>query len=345
MRALVLHGIGDLRYEEVEIPKIEEDEALIKVKVSGICGSDVPRVMEKGTYSFPLIPGHEFSGEVVEVRKGKNFHVGDRVGVYPLLPCLSCSYCKRGMYNLCDSYLYLGSRINGGFAEYVKVPLSNLIHLPPEIGFEEAALTEPASVALHALRRGKIDAGDKVIIFGAGPIGLFCAQWALIMGAFPLVVDIVDEKLEVAKSLGIFSVFNSLKENLLERIMDETEGRGADVAVEAAGVSKTVIQCIELVRKRGKIILLGNIKGSTVLEEKFLSLILRKELNLYGSWNSDFTELPKNEWKITLEQMKKGKLQCKSLISHRFKLSEGVEVFKKLNQDKKKFHKVVFILD
>ena len=345
MKAAVLHKIGDLRYEEVEIPRLKEGEALIKVKACGVCSSDIPRVMEKGTYSFPLIPGHELSGEVVRIKgTSQGFKEGDRVAVFPLIPCYKCSYCKMGRYNLCDNYSYLGSRCNGGFAEYVKAPMENLIKIPQKVSYEEAALTEPASVALHGLRRAKMDVGDKIAILGTGPIGILLAQWARIWGAGEIfLVDIDKKKLEVAREYDFAKLINAVESNPMEEIRKDTKGRGVDIAIEAAGTPTTFKESIKLARKGGKVVFLGNMRGEVTLPENLIPSILRKELTLYGTWNSSFTHLPKNEWATSLQFMEKGKLKVGPLITHRFKLRQAKEAFQMMYEKREFYNKVVFI--
>lgn len=347
MKAAVLYGVGDLRYEEVEIPQLKEGEALIKVKACGVCGSDVPRVMEKGTYSFPLIPGHELAGKVARIEgKSQGIKEGDRVTVFPLIPCLKCPYCKAGRYNLCDSYSYLGSRCNGGFAEYVKAPLKNLIRLPRTVSYEEGAFTEPASVALHALRRSKLGAGDEIAILGAGPIGVLLAQWAAILGAGEVfLVDIEEEKLKVARGYGFGKLVNAKEEDPVERIRKDTGGKGVDIVVEAAGTSLTLKESIKLAKKGGRIVLLGNIRGEVVLSESLVSSILRKELTILGTWNSSFTHFPKNEWAVSLKFMQEGKLKVRPLISHRLHLSQAREAFQMMYEKREFYNKVMFVFE
>ena len=392
MKAALLYGIGDLRFEEVPLPQIKEGEALIKVKACGICGSDIPRVMEKGTYSFPLIPGHELSGEVAQIRgkisslekesKGASFKNGDRVVAVPLLPCYRCPHCQVGEYNLCDNYNYLGSRCNGGFAEYVKVPRENLIKIPLGVSFEEAALTEPASVALHALRRAKMETRDKVAILGTGPIGVLLAQWARIWGASEVyLVDVREEKLRVAQKYGFTEVINASKRDTVKSILEKTEQRGVDISIEAAGVPITFKQSIQIARKGGKVIFLGNMREEVTLSDELISSILRKELTMYGTWNSCFTllenpegevgsretfgslddeddfsssssplplgeriEVRGNEWATTLYFMKTGKLKIKPLITHRFGLKQAKEAFQMMYKGEEFFNKVIFVI-
>ena len=154
MKAWFLHGINEIRLETVELPALESGQALVAVKAAGICGSDIPRIYRTGAHRHPLIPGHEFSGVVESVGKETDSAwLGKRVGVFPLIPCGACGPCIKGQYEMCRNYGYLGSRRDGGFAEYVAVPAENLIELPDNVSFEEAAMLEPMAVAVHAVRR------------------------------------------------------------------------------------------------------------------------------------------------------------------------------------------------
>lgn len=158
MKTYALYGINDLRMEERAVPSPGENQVLVQVKAVGICGSDIPRIFQTGTYSFPTVPGHEFSGVVAAVGTGvKPEWVGRRVGVFPLIPCRKCTPCRQKHYELCRNYSYLGSRTDGGFAEYVLVPEASLIELPDSVSFEAAAMLEPMAVAVHALRRAQIN--------------------------------------------------------------------------------------------------------------------------------------------------------------------------------------------
>ena len=173
MKAWVLHGIGDIRFEEVEEPDLKEREVLIQVRAAGICGSDIPRIYQNGAYRHPLIPGHEFSGVVVKTGIDADTDLkGKRVGVFPLIPCRECPPCSRKQYEMCRNYSYLGSRRDGGFAEFVAVPAENLIRLPDHVSFEAAAMMEPMAVAVHAMRRISPCVFDRIVICGAGTIGM-----------------------------------------------------------------------------------------------------------------------------------------------------------------------------
>ena len=189
MKAWVLHDINDFRYEDVKEPVLKETEVLLKVKAVGICGSDIPRVYENGAHKMPLIIGHEFAGEVVEVGKEADEKwIGKRVGVFPLIPCRECISCQRQQYEMCKNYSYLGSRTDGGFAEYVAVPQWNLIELPDEVLMEEAAMLEPMAVAVHAIRQMNPNKEDVVAICGLGTIGMLAAMFLRDMGVSKLLL-------------------------------------------------------------------------------------------------------------------------------------------------------------
>ena len=169
MKCANLHGINDLRYEDIPMPECGQDEVLVAVKSCGICGSDVPRVYTKGTYHFPTVIGHEFAGRVVWDPQKE--YEGEKVAVFPLLPCFHCKSCEEGNYATCENYDYYGSRRNGGMSEYIAVKRWNLLRVPERVSYNEAAMCEPVSVARHAICKLSIKEGDNLLISGAGPIG------------------------------------------------------------------------------------------------------------------------------------------------------------------------------
>lgn len=180
MKAWVLHGPGNIRLETVDRPCIGSGEVLVKVEAAGICGSDIPRIYKTGAHVHPLIPGHEFAGVVTET--GTDVDVcwqGKRVGVFPLLPCKVCKPCLEKKYEMCRHYDYLGSRRNGGFAEYVAVPADNLVALPQSVSFEEAAMLEPMAVAVHAMRQVWLKGTETIAVCGLGTIGLLLLMFLL----------------------------------------------------------------------------------------------------------------------------------------------------------------------
>ena len=218
-----------------------------------------------------------------------------------------------------------------------------MIKLPENVDFEDAAMTDPAAVALHAIRRaGGIRTGETVVIIGAGPIGMLACQWAKIMGVKKVIaIDIINEKLQILQSLGIDVSINAEKENVVERIFEETRGLGADMIIETAGSVKTHIQSLQAARKRGKIIHIGRAYADILLPDAVFTQIFRKELNIYGSANSNFSPHD-NEWKITVKYMAMGRLKPKLLISHRLPLRDIAETFVKMYHKEIIYNKIIF---
>lgn len=345
MKAARLYAPGDLRYEEVDIPQAKENEVLVRVKAVGICGSDPARVMLKGTYSFPTTIGHEFAGEIVELGSSiESAKVGDRITIVPLIPCGSCDYCAIGEYNLCDGYSYYGSRIDGAMAEYIAVKEGNLLPLPEEVDFDSGACTDPVAVALHAVRKVELSAGDTVAVLGVGPIGGFAIQWVRSLGASQVfAIDIVDEKLSIAQRIGADYACNSIQGDPVEFLLDHTAGVGVDRVIEMAGSKVTQEQSIRMVKKQGRIVFCGISYDDLLVPQKTLDQLLRKEVVLVGSWNSSFAPLPVHEWQTSLHFLSTGQIQCHPLISHRLPLSDAPEVFSKIWSKSEYFNKVLFI--
>lgn len=329
----VLHGINDIRYEEIEFPKLQEGEAVVKVKCAGICGSDITRVKVKGTYSFPMVLGHEFAGVIHQLGNStEHLNIGDKVAVYPLIPCRKCSYCSSGKENLCDDYNYLGSRCNGGFAEYVKCPARNLLKIPENVGFEDASLLEPLAVALRGVKRSGLKNGDRAVVFGLGTIGLFTAQLAKLKGASLVVgVDRNEYKLSLGRKMGVDFALNS-KTEILESKVRELMG-SVDVIFECSGDNSLLEKSIELVKKSGIISIVGNPKGDVLINEKIFQKVLRKEISLIGTWNSLIVS-EENEWKEALNYIAEKKIRPSRIITHRFNLKDIKTVFDNLHERK-----------
>lgn len=325
MKAAVLYNINDLRIQQVPKPQPSINETLIKVACCGICSSDIPRIKQDGTHRFPLIPGHEYSGYNCK---------GDLVAVYPLLPCYECSQCKSNRYQCCSAYNYTGSRCDGGFAEYVKVPKVNLISVPAKLSPQESALTEPAAVAMHAVRNVQIKGGERVIVLGCGTIGLIAAQIAQVMGAEVIPLDIRQSRLELAKHLGFKRAMST--KNTSKDLMDY-----ADVVLEMVGLSKTYNLAIDLVRAGGRIILTGNISENLTVPRKRVSQILRKELTVKGNWNSIAISKTISDWKLVLKYQAENKITVKPLISHEISIDELPRMINRMAQGKGDFGKVI----
>lgn len=324
MQACVLHAVGNLRCETVADPKPQAGEVLVRVAACGVCGSDIPRVFKTGTYKFPLIPGHEFAGDVVAVGEGVDDSlVGTRAAIFPLIPCMKCAMCAVGEYALCADYDYLGSRSDGAFAEYVCAPVWNVLPVPGNLSLEEAAMTEPAAVALHALRQGALHDGDEVLVIGAGPIGLLVAMWASALKAGKVILaDIDDRKLAFAKELlPNAELLDARAAPAGEQVRTLTRD-GADLVVDATGSAAAVAQCFHAAKPFGRVVLLGNPEGDMTLPKDAYWAILRKQLRLAGSWNSSYDPAKRDDWRTTIEFMASGALDVKPLITHRVGLEE-----------------------
>ena len=344
MDAIVLHGVSDLRYEQVPVPELRPGTVLVRIGFCGVCGSDIPRCFTKGTYSFPTICGHEFAGTIADLGPGvADYSAGDRVAVFPLLWRDDHPACEQGKYAQSDGYDYLGSRSDGGFSEYVIAPERNLIRVPNNVSLEEAAMTEPAAVALHAVRRAAVRLGDTVAIFGLGPIGLMVAQWVRAMGASEIALfDIQAEKLLLARSLGFEHVFDSRETDVVAAIDQLTGGRGVHVAIESAGVPPTMIAAIKVTRRAGRMVLLGNPAADVTLSASLISQVMRREIDLLGTWNSDFSVYgDDDDWRATLAAMSSGVLNLKPLITHRIALRDGIDALRMMRDQSSFFAKVL----
>ena len=322
MKAYVLHGVNDLRYEDVPIPECPKGWVIVQVKAAGICSSDIARVFTKGTYHFPTIPGHEFSGVVYSVVDEENQSwEGKRVGVFPLIPCRECPQCKQKQYEMCANYDYLGSRRDGAFAEYVAVPLWNLLPLPNEVPLEVAAMLEPLAVGLHALKKAEIKQTDSVAVIGTGMIGISAAQWAKKYTAGEVVVIGRNEKKRyLVESTG-----------LPYEVHTKAEGKEYDVVLEAVGTPESVDLALNLIRPGGTVVLMGNPSGDILLTQNTYWRILRKQLIVKGTWNSFYDGDNKSDWTEAIEALAMGEVEVKSLISHTFpqeRLIDGLQLMR-----------------
>ena len=335
MKAMRLHKIGDFKYEDVELRDIKDDEILMKVEACGICGSDIPRVFELGAHTFPITIGHEFSGVIVDTARQEDKDIiGKKASVFPLIPCRQCESCETGHYAQCTNYNYLGSRCDGGFAQYCIIPSKwHLIFSEnKDVTSEALAMVEPATVAQHAVRRAEVTAGDNVLIFGAGPIGIMAARWAEIFGAkHVILVDIDEQKTEFAKERDL-NIVNSLKEDIGDYLEKVTGKKQVDAVIEGTGSSAGFNQSIEYVKPFGTIALLGNPNKNTEIQLANHSHILRKEINIHGVWNSYYASTPRNEWKYTVEMMDQEKFKVDDLITHKAPLDQMERLFTDIYQ-------------
>lgn len=348
MKAWVLHGINDFRYETVENPVLKDEEVLVAVRAAGICGSDIPRVFYTGTYSYPLIPGHEFSGVVTDT--GKNVDLkwkNQRVGVFPLIPCYSCKSCQDGQYEMCRNYSYLGSRRDGGFAEYVAVPEKNLIALPDNVTYEEAAMLEPMAVAVHAMRKIAPLESERIVICGLGTIGLFLLMFLIESGRKNiLAVGNKEFQRQMAVKLGLPEecYCDSRSQDAAGWLLEQTEGAGADVFFECVGKNETLMQSISLTGAGGRVMLVGNPASDMTLSKTVYWKILRNQLTVMGTWNSSFTHDREDDWHYVLDRLQDNRIAPAELITHRFSLADLYRGFEIMRDKSEEYGKVMGVI-
>ncbi|MDO4173466.1 MAG: galactitol-1-phosphate 5-dehydrogenase [Eubacteriales bacterium] len=330
MKAGVVHAKNDIRYEEIEKPEPKEGEVLVKVKYTGICGSDIPRVNGDACHFFPNVLGHEFSGTVEAVGKGvASLRPGDRVAGIPLIPCMKCVDCQQGNYSLCKHYSFIGSRRFGSFAEYVAVPEANAVKFEDEVSFEQGAFFEPATVALHGLLRTPYQGGKRVAILGGGTIGMFVMQWAKIFGAKDAVVfDIANERLELGQRLGATAGINTLDEDFMDQAMALTDGRGFDYVFETAGNTITMKMAFQLAANKAHVCFVGTPTRELCFTVEEWENMNRKEFTLTGSWMSYSAPFPGKEWELVAHYFKTGDLKFDdSFVFQKLPLSRIPEAF------------------
>jgi L-iditol 2-dehydrogenase len=336
MKAAVLYGQKDLRVEEIDKPLIHENEVLIQVKASGICGSDIPRVLGGASHFYPNVFGHEFSGLVESV--GKNVrHVkpGDKVSSAPLKPCHTCEDCLSGNHALCKNYSFIGSREYGAWAEYVKAPSGNVVKLPDSISFIEGAFLEPTTVALHGLLLMDFKPMSTVAVTGMGTIGLLTLQCALLMGAKEVTVfDIDDKKLAIAKELGATYTINTMKEDVDQRVKEITSGKGFEMVLETAGVPATEIMCLHIAGNKGSVMYIGTPHKEFTITQKDFECINRKELKVRGSWMSYSAPFPGKEWTLGAHYLGSGLIKVDKLIGKVLPIEDIGKAFDLIEKNK-----------
>jgi L-iditol 2-dehydrogenase len=332
VKAAVLYGIGDLRYEEMPVPKINEDEILVKVNATGICGSDFPRVLGDQAHYYPIVLGHEFAGDVVAVgNKVSNVKPGDRIAGAPLIPCHQCNDCVKGHYSLCKNYSFVGSRAPGSWAEYVKLPALNAVKLSDRISSEQGAFFEPATVALHGLLVMDFHGGSEAVILGMGTIGLLTLQCARLLGAKRIIaLDIDQSRLDLASKLGADVCLNPKADGFMDRIFKESDGAGFEWVIDAAGTDFTEKLCLKLASNKGKVLFIGTPNKEITFAPPEFENILRKELTLRGSWMSYSSPFPGKEWQMAVSYFSEGKIQCEPLIDRITPLAEIGNAFRDL---------------
>ena len=324
---------------DIEKPEPKEGQALIKVRAAGICGSDIGAF--RGTnplVSFPRIIGHEIVGEVLSIPEdnARGIKAGDRVIVDPYLYCGTCYPCSVGRTNCCTDLKVLGVHVEGGMAEYMTHPADMLWKLPDDMPWDIAPMAEPLTIALHGIHRGELAAGEHVAIIGAGPIGLLAAMAALAYGAEPIVIDVVDERLEFARELGVRYTINSAAQDVVQKVSEYTKGRMAELVMECSGANAAVRSTLDIVSNAGRITLTGWPKKETPLPT---DAITRKEVDIRGARTSA------NEFEEAIRLIYTGKVDVRKILTKVVGMDETPGTISDIEKNPGNYMKVNVVLD
>ncbi|ACL70060.1 zinc-dependent alcohol dehydrogenase family protein [Halothermothrix orenii] len=316
MKSLVFYGPGNVKIEDKEIPKIDENEVLVKVKAAGICGTDRHIYRGEAPARTQVILGHENAGEIIETgRQVRSLKKGDKVCIDPNIFCGQCYYCHRGEVHLCKELQAIGVTRNGGFAEYLVAPATNVYKVKENVSYKEMALVEPLACCLHGIDLAGIRPGDFVVILGAGAIGLILLQLALHSGASEVIVSEPNsKKRKLALKLGASKVFDPFNDNL-EKEIKIIKREGADVVIEAVGNIHTFKQSIQLARKGGSVLLFGVPPKDKVIEINPFE-IYKRELKLKGAYINPFVT------DRAVRILESGMVNLKKLVTSQYTLEE-----------------------
>jgi len=340
MKALLLSEYSNLAVAELPEPVAGPGEVLVQVAACGICGSDVHGYDgSSGRRIPPLVMGHEAAGIVAAVGEGvSRFAPGDRVTFDSTVYCGACDFCLRGEINLCDNRQVVGVstpdfRRAGAFAEYVTVPEHIVYRLPDQLPFEEAAMLEAVSVALHAVAVSDLKGGESALVIGAGMIGLLTLQAARVAGCSPVfVADIDATRLKLASDMGADATILASGAEMVQQILERTDGRGVDLVLEAVGRDETVIAAVGTVRKGGTVTLIGNITPSVTLP---LQKVVSRQIRMQGSCASC------GEYPEAIDLVSSGKIQVRPLITAVAPLNDGAQWFERLHSREPNLMKIV----
>lgn len=323
-------------YDEVPTPQIKPHEVLIKIKKVGICGSDLELLsgdmphIKNGFTTYPLIPGHEWSGQIVKLgSEVTGFEVGDRVVGDVSVGCGCCDYCREGKFNLCPNRVVVGSYRNkdGAYAEYINMPYRHIYKIPDNLSYDEAALIEPAATSYYGVQRGRVSFGETVLVIGDGPIGLMAVQCAKAAGASKvLLVGSWNEKLQIGKEVGASDTFNYHDGCISDWVKSVTNGSGVDVVIESSGNASTVNECLYSLKPGGRIVLLS-LYTKYSFETRINDIII-KDCDVIGVLAS------RNTFRPTLAMMGNGTIKAKPLITHHYKLEDFSSALKVITDRK-----------
>ncbi|WP_134698697.1 zinc-binding dehydrogenase [Ammoniphilus sp. YIM 78166] len=343
MQAVIFPGDKKVEIREFEIPTPGRGEVLIKLKASAICRSDMSlyygnSVFGDGkTKSGCNVPGHEPAGEITEVGEGvAHYKPGDRVAVYLAVGCGECPHCKSGYKMFCKEFKCIGFDSHGGDADFMVVPAENCMRIPDDMSFVTAAVsTDAVGTLYHAQKRLAISGRDTLVIFGLGPMGGAGVMIAKALGATVIAVDMLDDRLEVAKELGADYTINGKNVNALEEISRITNGLGADAAIDCSGSPHAENNALDCVKPHGRVAFIGESRETTIRPSEQL---IRKQIMVIGSWY-----FPIFEYEEIADFIVKKGLPVEGLVTHKFKLQEAETAFRLF--DERKTEKAVFVWD
>jgi len=321
MKAILFKSPNNFEVAECPVPELGDYDILIKVGACGICGTDIHILRGEHIVKFPVIPGHEFAGEVVDIgSKVSNVKVGDRVTVDPNIVDQTCFFCRRGEIHLCENLTAIGVNFDGGFAEYCRVPALQAYKVPDGVSTEEAAMAEPIACCIHGIDRAQIKAGDRVVILGAGSVGLIMTQLARMVGAaFILVSEPNSEKRLAAARLGADALVDPAKDDVRSEVLKATTV-GADVVIESAGRPETAALSWSLARRGGRVLQFGMVSPENTISIPPYD-IYYKELTVCGSFVNPHTH------SRAIQLLASGRIEVATLITHKYPLEEAAEAF------------------
>ncbi len=325
-KAVFMHGTNEMVWKDMPVPAPGDNEVLVKIDAVGICGSDVHYYQHGRIGDFVVegdfILGHECAGEITAVgSKVKKLAVGDRVALEPGKTCGKCEFCKSGRYNLCpDVEFFATPPYHGVFTNYVTHPEDMCFKLPENVSNVEGALVEPLAVGLHASELGGVKLGDTVVIYGAGCIGLVTLLASKARGASKIIVaDVLENRLKMAKKLGATHVINSMEEDAVKAIADITDGKGAEVVIDAAAADATVKQTVDVLKVGGTIVLVG----MTAKDEVCFNFM--KLMSKEGTFKTIFRY--RNLYPVAINAIASGTIKVKDIVSHEFDFENTKEAF------------------
>lgn len=321
MKCIQITEPGKVEIVKREAPVLKKGNAILKLLYGGICGSDLNSYLGNYLYAnYPLIPGHEFSAEIIEIEKNDyGLKPGMIVTCNPYFNCGSCYSCERGFVNCCENNRTLGCQWDGAFREYISMPIER-IYDGKGLPAKTLALIEPFCISYHGVKRGSVKPGDRVLVVGAGTIGCFAAVAAKMLGAEVYVADIAKPKLDYVERLGVAgTILNENNEFFEEEVKNLTQNKGFDVCIEAVGLPSTFKNCIEAAAFRGRVVVIGVGKAGL---DFYFTIIQTKELDIFGSRNAlrdDFLEL--------IDYVNAGKVNVESIISAEYQYLNAAQAF------------------